>query len=189
MIERVISGGQTGADQAGLRAAQACGIPTGGYAPRGWLTEAGSAPGLGRYGLVECPEPKFECPDGMPLWQWNAILYTARTKRNAEWADTTVWFGDLSSRGALATWRAFQRKGDDRSKIPPPLYADGGWTVVTPQDDDFHLPPANLAYGLRRRGSTIVNIAGNRESKSPGIGAWVESYLVEVFRLMGGNAG
>jgi hypothetical protein len=39
MLERVISGGQTGADQGGLRAARACGIPTGGWAPRGWLTE------------------------------------------------------------------------------------------------------------------------------------------------------
>ena len=47
MLEPVISGGQTGADQAGLRAAQACGIPTGDQAPRGWLTEAGPAPRAG----------------------------------------------------------------------------------------------------------------------------------------------
>jgi hypothetical protein len=43
MLELVISGGQTGADQGGLRATRACGIPTGGWAPRGWLTEAGPA--------------------------------------------------------------------------------------------------------------------------------------------------
>ena len=30
MLERVVSGGQTGADQAGLRAARAFGIATGG---------------------------------------------------------------------------------------------------------------------------------------------------------------
>ena len=41
MLERVISGGQTGADQAGLRAARACGIPTG-----GWLTGAAPPPGV-----------------------------------------------------------------------------------------------------------------------------------------------
>jgi Circularly permutated YpsA SLOG family len=34
MIERVISGGQTGTDQAALREARAFGIPTGGWAPR-----------------------------------------------------------------------------------------------------------------------------------------------------------
>lgn len=48
MIELVLSGGQTGADLGGLRAARACGIPTGGWAPRGWLTEVGW---LVEYGL------------------------------------------------------------------------------------------------------------------------------------------
>jgi hypothetical protein len=28
-------------------------------------------------------------------------------------------------------------------------------------------------------------VAGNRESKSPGIGAWVERYMIEVFRRLG----
>ena len=60
MLERVISGGQTGADQTGLHAARACGIPTGGWAPRGWLTEAGPAPWLEEWGLVECPEGETE---------------------------------------------------------------------------------------------------------------------------------
>jgi hypothetical protein len=38
-IELVISGGQSGVDQAGLRAARTAGIMTGGTAPRGWLAE------------------------------------------------------------------------------------------------------------------------------------------------------
>lgn len=38
---KVISGGQTGVDQAALRAAKALGIETGGWAPRGYQTEAG----------------------------------------------------------------------------------------------------------------------------------------------------
>lgn len=46
MLERIVSGGQTGADQAALRAARAAGLPTGGWAPRGWLTEEGPAPWL-----------------------------------------------------------------------------------------------------------------------------------------------
>ena len=41
MIKLVISGGQSGADQAGWRAAQACDIPTGGWMPFGFLTEEG----------------------------------------------------------------------------------------------------------------------------------------------------
>jgi hypothetical protein len=61
--EKVISGGQTGADQGGLRAAKAAGIPTGGWAPRGWLVESPhghrdiAAPWLGPvFRLVECAE-------------------------------------------------------------------------------------------------------------------------------------
>ena len=45
-LSRVISGGQTGAEQAALFAAEACGIPTGGSAPEGWQTAAGPNPRL-----------------------------------------------------------------------------------------------------------------------------------------------
>src|SRR5690606_32654016 len=54
VLEKIISGGQTGADQGGLEAGRALGIPTGGYAPLGWRTEKGPMPELGTvYGLVE----------------------------------------------------------------------------------------------------------------------------------------
>ena len=54
MLIKVISGGQTGADQAGLAAAKACGLETGGWAPKGWLTADGEAEELLRsYGLKE----------------------------------------------------------------------------------------------------------------------------------------
>ena len=46
MLSFVISGGQTGVDQAALRAARTAGIPTGGFAPLGWSTEDGPAPWL-----------------------------------------------------------------------------------------------------------------------------------------------
>src|SRR5262249_34268512 len=39
MLDRVITGGQTGADQAAPRAARGAGIATGGWAPKGWVTE------------------------------------------------------------------------------------------------------------------------------------------------------
>ena len=34
MLEKIISGGQTGADQAAWRAAKAFGVPTGGWMPK-----------------------------------------------------------------------------------------------------------------------------------------------------------
>src|SRR5262249_62262343 len=44
MIERVITGGQTGADQGGLRAARAAGIPTGRGGPPGAAAGGARAP-------------------------------------------------------------------------------------------------------------------------------------------------
>jgi len=41
MISKIISGGQTGADQAALDAAIKLGIPHGGWIPKGRLTEDG----------------------------------------------------------------------------------------------------------------------------------------------------
>jgi hypothetical protein len=46
MLERIISGGQTGVDQTAWRAARAFGIPTGGWMLLGFLTEKGPHPGL-----------------------------------------------------------------------------------------------------------------------------------------------
>jgi hypothetical protein len=44
MIRKIISGGQTGADQAALDAAIKLGIPHGGWIPKGRLTEKGTLP-------------------------------------------------------------------------------------------------------------------------------------------------
>jgi hypothetical protein len=171
-IDRIISGGQTGSDIAGLIAALACGIPTGGYAPRGWLTEAGPAPWLGRdYGLVECPEPSWERPTGMPEWQWNAICYSERTKRNAQKADVTLWFD-------------FRGRGDSRG-YHVTLQNARSFIGIT-KDDPRLLSSTPMGLATNFSGSIhgTINIAGNRESKSRGIGEWVERYLRELFRLI-----
>ena len=54
MVTKIISGGQTGADQAGLAVAKRLGIPAGGFLPKGFLTEAGPRHDLAaEYGLVK----------------------------------------------------------------------------------------------------------------------------------------
>ena len=57
MIRQIISGGQTGADQAALDVAIKLGIPHGGWIPRGRLTEEGSLPD--KYNLVEMPSSSY----------------------------------------------------------------------------------------------------------------------------------
>src|SRR5262245_66068914 len=89
MIERVISRGQTGVDQGGLRAARAFAIPTGGWAPRGWLTEDGPAPWLADWGLVECEEGETV-----------AERYRAHRRRCVTDCDAALIFGDLASPGS-----------------------------------------------------------------------------------------
>ena len=57
---KIISGGQTGADQAGWRAAKAYGIKTGGWMPKGFMTEIGPAPATGiTHGAVECASDSY----------------------------------------------------------------------------------------------------------------------------------
>jgi Circularly permutated YpsA SLOG family len=56
VLERVVSGGQTGADQAGWRAARASGIAIGGWMPADFLIEDGSRPEFAEmFGGVELP--------------------------------------------------------------------------------------------------------------------------------------
>jgi hypothetical protein len=60
MLDRIITGGQTGADQAAWRAAHAFAIPTGGWMPLGFLTEDGPRPEFAElHGAVEMPTPKL----------------------------------------------------------------------------------------------------------------------------------
>src|ERR1700746_1175940 len=60
VIARIISGGETGVDLAGLEAARSCGIATGGTAPKGYRTEAGPRAELLRgFGLVENASPAY----------------------------------------------------------------------------------------------------------------------------------
>jgi len=56
MIRKVISGGQTGVDRAGLDAALNAGIPIGGYCPRGRLAEDGTIPEI--YPMIELESPE-----------------------------------------------------------------------------------------------------------------------------------
>lgn len=74
LIECIISGGQTGADRAGLDAAIACSIPHGGWCPRGRRSEDGTIP--------ECYQ----------LQETASAGYLVRTERNVKESDGTVIF-------------------------------------------------------------------------------------------------
>lgn len=171
---KVISGGQTGVDQAGLRAARACGIETGGWAPKRWLTEDGPAPWLADYGLVE-----HESSD-----------YPPRTEANVRDSDGTLLIGNPWSSGSIATLKAII-KYPRPSMIISKKYAGQIVEIKTkarlsgPRSESFLVQEPDifsivilLMVSIRN----TVNIAGNRESSNPGIGAAAEAFLTEVFR-------
>lgn len=85
---KVISGGQTGADQIGLKVAKDLGIDTGGVCPLGWRTEDG---------------PNKELLEEYGLIQHNSNQYAPRTEMNVINAQCTLLFGDMDSPGSKQT--------------------------------------------------------------------------------------
>ena len=94
-VQKIISGGQTGGDEAGLFAAEELGIATGGHMPKGYRVEGGTNEALAqRFGLVEHESP-----------QW-----VPRTAANTQNSDGTIWFGNESP-GKGATRREARNAG------------------------------------------------------------------------------
>lgn len=166
MLERIHSGGQTGADQAGWRAARGAGLATGGWMPMGFRTE----------GILDCDDPpgpdeshpEFEGRYGARAHE--SLEYRVRTRANVREADALVWFGDPLSRDGRLTLGLARI-------VPIPDFV-----VAIGEDGRPGEPEGRLAAWLRDHDVRTLLVAGNRESRAPGIGAWVERYLLDVFR-------
>ncbi len=163
IIAKIISGGQAGVDRGALDAAIALGIPHGGWCPRGRRAEDGRIPD--RYALNETPSGDFP-----QRTEWNVIeatatlvLYDGRVPMSPGTRKTI----------ALAAAVAEARSPQERShrhhliNLHPHAY-----------------PVTALGYWLKciRPDARVVNIAGPRESKCPGIQAAVTALLLEVLR-------
>jgi hypothetical protein len=92
-LSKVISGGQTGADRAGLEVARRLGYKTGGTVPKGYRTSTGPDPALKRFAVVEHPSDR----------------YPPRTIKNVCDSDATVWFGAEQTPGGKLTIGAARR--------------------------------------------------------------------------------
>lgn len=170
-IVKVISGGQTGVDQAGLRAAKACGLETGGTAPRGFRTDDGPAPWLAAdYGLSEHASAE----------------YPPRTADNVMSADATILFG-APSPGTNLTHRLCVA---DRKPFVWVFWGLGTLGRYTPVGEwgTSHTPGMVATWAMsigKPPCDLVLNIAGNRERSTPGISAVAEQYLRDVFERVG----
>lgn len=166
-VTRIISGGQTGADQAGLYAGKALGLETGGVAPMDWMTEYGESTWLAEYGLTEATSKALtkwaEQARDMSLSQkersraW-ANLYMERTKMNVDMADGTIVFTEpgIDSKGSKNTieYALDPKQGKNHPK-----------PVLEFKTDRFtEADSKRLLNWLRENNITTLNIAGHRAS-------------------------
>jgi hypothetical protein len=96
LIEKIISGGQTGADRDALDIAIELGIPHGGWLPKGRKTEEGPLP------------EKYQ------LEEMRAASYEMRTVKNVLEAD-----GTLFHTGSSQVVRLHKTRGSGSQSLPP----------------------------------------------------------------------
>jgi len=163
LIKRVVSGGQTGADQGGLFAAANAGIPTGGWIAQGWKTEEGPNEGLEGLGLEEHPSAN----------------YAARTEANVLEGDVTIIFGKPSN-GSNLTEALCKHHEVPWMRVVVTGAGAGAGVPVKGEVVKVVKFLADTARALKTSKLT-VNVAGNRESVNPGIGEFVEQFMEQVF--------
>lgn len=159
-ITRIISGGQTGADRGGLEAALYCEIPHGGWCRKGKKAEKGTTIPA-KYELQEHPSAD----------------YSARTEANVVDSDCTVifTFGPLEG-GSLAT----KEFADKHRK--PCLHVDL-------EKPDRHASVRAICEWLWNMcpKECVLNVAGQRASKAPGIEQAVMVRMVDVISKANGK--
>lgn len=150
---KVISGGQTGVDRAALDAAISAGLDYGGSVPKGRMAEDGPIDQI--YRLLT------EMPHG---------TYKDRTERNVEDADATLVFTKGKPTNGTAYTITYARK------------LQKTFLVVDLIDENLAASVQKVEEWLRSIRPRVLNVAGPRESKSPGIYARSLEILSVVFQ-------
>ena len=141
MIEKIISGGQTGADQGALDYALEQGIPCGGWCPKGRLCESG------------------RIPDKYPVREVDSDDYDFRTRKNISDSDGTL----IIIKGALKETGTRLTKSFCVQSGKPFMVID----IHDPVQPD--MMRKDFRHWVQHSKIRTLNVAGNRESSSPGI--------------------
>lgn len=147
-VRRIVSGGQTGVDRAALDVAIALGIPHGGWCPQGRRAEDGRI--SAQYQLQETPQRQ----------------YRVRTRLNVQQSDGTLilFLGQAGESppaeqltgGTLLTFQLAQRNQKPVLVFP-----------LSGEDSSDRL--SHIRQWLTEHQVENLNIAGPRESQSPGV--------------------
>ena len=158
-ITKIISGGQTGADRAGLDVALLHDFPHGGWCPKGRKAEDG--PIDAQFDLTETPISNY-----LQRTEWNVrnsdgtIVFTI-AKEVTGGSMRTVEFAKKHKKPCLHLSQATSRQ-----------------------------PELEVTEFIKHHDVKLLNIAGSRESKEPGINEWVQQVLNRALfstEILGGS--
>ena len=158
MIKKVISGGQTGVDQAALKGAALMKVPTGGWAPHNWMTEDGPQEFLLKeYGLK---------PD-----RFDGKTYPVRTESNVNAADGTL----------IITW-GLKTPGTSLTKSLCTKSRTHYFVLENPKSP---IAVYETVEWIKNHRIEILNVAGPRESKIGKIGAeFTVNFIMKVIKAL-----
>lgn len=148
IFEKIVSGGQTGADQGALDAALALNHPCGGWCPEGRLSETG------------------RIPDRYPVTEHSSSEYAVRTEANVVDSDGTLIFtyGEPTGGTKLTVELA--------GKHGKPHY------IFDFEDEAQNHDPEVIQQWGQDNNVYVLNVAGPKESKNPGTHALVRSVML-----------
>jgi hypothetical protein len=161
VLRKVISGGQTGVDQAALRAAKECGLEIGGWCPPGRVCENGIIPL--EFPLHETPEERSPDAPEIPRSQ--------RTEWNVRDSDGTLVLRSNSRSGRRAG------EGTDWTIRCATRY---GCALLVLEIEDPNAKDKVLRW-LTTDPIKTLNVAGRSEGTAPGIGEHAYALLRSVF--------
>lgn len=177
-LRKVISGGQCGADFAGLQAARDTSIDTGGVAPPGFVTSRGKKPELGTvFGLREF-EP-------LVAHTMNArALYAQRSMQNVDESDGTVAFRLQPSIGTDRTI-AYCRTGKWGAHSGADRLYRNCLVIEDLHKDNHEIVVQQIRNFIESNFIRVLNVAGHRNDETAGMqdfGDAVRLVLTKAFR-------
>jgi len=153
VLERIVSGGQTGVDRGALHAALERGFPCGGWCPTGRKAEDG------------------RIADLYPVIELATSSYLSRTRKNVADSDgTLVLYLRVMSGGTLKTVEFCEQTNK------PVLALDCSGLLP-------HEAARRANSFVRRNAIKTLNVAGPRESGAPGAQAYARQVVLALIAL------
>ena len=154
LLQKIISGGQTGADRAALDFAIRHGIPHGGWCPHGRQAEDGLIDA--RYQLVETPSDNP----------------AQRTEWNVRDSDATL-IVSISQKLAGGSLKTLEFA---RAQNKPNLHLC--------READGTSAPGKLASFLKKHDVKVLNVAGSRAKEEPEVGTVVTQIMQGLIEIV-----